>query len=534
MNGTSLYDPLKLQQMEKWREYYNPLRFLTVGMVLAWLQEQQLGIVSNITWLYRFVEERDPTLSALLDRRLSAMEKLDWDVKQVVEDEIPQGFTKADADAQALELRTRYNNLDNLRDAVNFVALASFRGYSHLEKHYDENGIECHLEPVPQWNWARSGLYGLYYYNQSAQAIPGPTPGGSLDPNLKAIDLDNFIIREVDRPIDVIAVFCFLRKNMSQKDWDAFIEVFGIPPIFIVMPPDMPVDKQAEYQAVAEAIVGDARGTLPHGADVKTVSPEKGADPFAAHIKYQDEQIVLKGTGGLLTMLTQQGSGHHAGNVHQDSFDTIAEAEARKISEEFQRQFDGPILKEKFPDQPKLAWFELAAKELTETSKVVADVASLAGAGLDVDPDQIEEKTGYSVTKAAPVDLPVVPDKGAPRVNANRASLRDLLLNRTDDRELEALIKTLGEHIDDATDGSWAPIMNRLQALLDGPDAGFVANAKQFVADVPELLKPTHTDDKTIAAWQNALSAALLNGLTAVPAKKTNAAPKRRTGKARK
>ena len=307
---------------------------------------------------------------------------------------------------------------------------------------------------------------------------------------------------------------------MSQKDWDGFIEIFGIPPIFIEMPPDMPLEKQAEYQATAEAIIADSRGTLPNGAKVQTVAVDKGSNPFLEHMKYQDEQMVLKASGGTLTVLTQQGSGHHAGNVHQDTWDTLAEAEARRISEEFQRQFDGPILAEKFPLQPKLAWFELSAKELTETSKVVEDVGTLAGAGLDVDPEQVTELTNYRVTKSAPVADPVVSDAAAKI--PNRATLRDLLLNRTDDRDLNALIQTLGEHIDDATDGAWAPIMNRLQGLLSGPDAGFVAEAKKFVAEMPGLLKPTSADAKTVAAWQDSLTAALFNGLTDRPALKAS------------
>ena len=217
MNAAALYNPLKFQQVEKWRELYNPLRYLTVGRVVAWLQEQQLGIVSNIQWLYRFVEERDPTLSALLDRWTSAMEKLDWDVKMKAESDLPEGCTLAQAKAQALELRSRYDNLDNLREAINSLTIARFRGYAHLEKHYDGDGVECHLEPVPQWNFARSGLFGPFYYNQAAQSVPGPNPGSVPSGGLKELDPERFIFREVDRPIDVVAVFLWLRKKHVAK-----------------------------------------------------------------------------------------------------------------------------------------------------------------------------------------------------------------------------------------------------------------------------------------------------------------------------
>ncbi len=128
------------------------------------------------------------------------------------------------------------------------------------------------------------------------------------------MDPKRFIVRETYAPIDEIAVIAHVRQSLSQKDWDAFVETYGLPPLFIELPPDIPAEREAEYQVQAEAIMGDARGTVPNGTKIHTVdSGARGQNPFAEHLRYQDELIVLAGTSGKLTTLTESGSGTLAG-----------------------------------------------------------------------------------------------------------------------------------------------------------------------------------------------------------------------------
>ncbi len=52
----------------------------------------------------------------------------------------------------------------------------------------------------------------------------------------------------------------YLRKNLSQRDWDSYLEVYGIPSIFLVGPPNAGKDMEEEYQRIAEALISDGRG----------------------------------------------------------------------------------------------------------------------------------------------------------------------------------------------------------------------------------------------------------------------------------
>jgi phage gp29-like protein len=398
-----------LQLSTNWRAQFNPLRGLTIPQLVTMLEAAERGNYARLQWLYRFVEKRNSTLRAVLQRRQASLTRLDWDIR------LRDAATTASAinprtlaARQAAVLRDAYERIENLREAVTFLALAEFRGYAHVERHYDSRGQTVRLEPVPQWFWARLGPDAPWQYN--AEARPGlPMPG---DP---VLDPARFIYRENDSPIDEIAVIAHVRQSLSQKDWDGFIETYGLPPLFLELPADIPAEREAEYQAQAEAIIGDARGTMPHGTQIHTVdSGARGQNPFAEHLAYQDELIVLAATGGKLTALTESGSGTLAGGAHQRAFDDITEAEAALITEVFQRQFDAPLLAKMFPGQPQLAYFELAATRSLDPADIIAQALTLAKAGYEIDPAELSEKTGYRLKlrnyALLPIPKPPVPE----------------------------------------------------------------------------------------------------------------------------
>ncbi|MDD4018691.1 MAG: hypothetical protein PHV28_12200 [Kiritimatiellae bacterium] len=73
--------------------------------------------------------------------------------------------------------------------------------------------------------------------------------------------------------------------------------------------------------------------------------------------------IVLVGTGGLLTMLAESGSGTLAGSAHQEAFNQVAKADAVMVAEALRRDFDKPLLEGAFPGWPVEAGFELRMEE---------------------------------------------------------------------------------------------------------------------------------------------------------------------------
>ncbi len=467
-----------------WRDHYNPLRGLTIARAAALLEEGERGAFAELQWLYRSIEMQDATLGALIERRTSAIQRLDWNIK--TRDDVPTG-KEAIAERQAEALREAYDGIRNLSAALEFLALASFRGYSHLEKVRGTDGRLKELAPVDQWFWVREGIYGTWLLNRDGR--PGARQGDE-------VPLDRFVIREVARPVNRVALIAFVRKGLSQKDWDAFIETYGIPAVFVIMPPDVPSGKEDEYLETADAVVSDARGALPHGSDIKTVdNGARGNNPFKDHLAYQDEQIILRGTGGKLTMLAESGSGTLAGGAHADTFEQIAAAEAAEISEILRSQVDAEILAAVTPGEKAWAYFELAANEETDTAAIVKDVVALKGAGYAIAADWIAEKTGYEVVNAE------IPKAETLKEEAPQPEIR----NR--EQAIGGDTPPLQDAILAALSEDMQPLGKALAGAMQAGDGPAISAALKKISEgMPEFLES--------AALENALATDLVSALT--------------------
>jgi phage gp29-like protein len=189
-----------------------------------------------------------------------------------------------------------------------------------------------------------------------------------------------------------------VRASLCEKNWDSFIEIYGVPHWLIFMPPNVPKEQEARFLAASRAIAGGGNGALPHGSSAMAADHPRDSNPFRPRLDWLQEQLVLAGTGGLLSMLAMPtGLGHGASGAHEDAFKKISRKEARKITEVFNTQFDAPLLAQKFPGQPPLAYFELSANEQTNIGDICAQTLQLSQAGYQVSAEQLTEKTGYTV-----------------------------------------------------------------------------------------------------------------------------------------
>jgi hypothetical protein len=414
------------QKDNRWREHYNPLRGLGLPRVMGLLEAGERGQFADLQWFYYYMERSDPMIFSIIQRRRAALMDSDWDIRVPANRPargssflVPGsslGDSRRGAETQSGErgsttkarrhegdavlageqqafLREVYDGIENFRDALGFLFTGFFRGFAHVEKHLGENGEILRLEPVEQWFWVRDGMFGDWEYNENA--VSGRFRG-------IPIERQNFVIFESAALNRLLAPF-YVARGMNMKDWAGYLEVFGIPSAFLIGPPNASAEKEKEYQAIAESLISDGRGYLPNGSDIKYVTGGGGKPPFRDHIDYIDRMITMVGTGGLLTMLAESGSGTLAGSVHQDAFLQIARGDAVTLSEVFQREIDLPALAGAFPGYPALAYFEFAPSISDQASRVVQDAAALAAAGFAVDPAEISEKSGYRVAPAAVV-----------------------------------------------------------------------------------------------------------------------------------
>ena len=459
----------------KWRDQLNPLRGLTIKRAVTLLEQAQRGIMADYQWTCRLMERRFPDLSALISRRISALMEMDWEIKTVTPEE---GDPEAEAsvklaDAQAARLREVYERIVNLYEGMEAIAMATFRGYGFCEKIVNPDGDIVELRPVAAWNLVKDGTCPRWKYNPEANSyLFESTPGDELP-------LERFVMREVERPINELALVLFLRANNANKNWDAFLEIYGVPGGVVILPPSVPEDKQAEYQSAAQEIALGGSGSLPAGSDYKANDGPRGTNPFSDYLKHVSEMLVLAGTGGKLSMLNDAtGIGGSQGDVHADAFRQIAAADARDISEIFQRQIDQAVLDAEFAGQERLAYFEINFREEVKATEVVETVAKLSLAGFQCDAEEIGEKVGLKLSMKDEVgsmkesgNLKPEPAKDAASLKTESLKTENSLANR------------------DASSLKTEPLKteNSLEAALAAIFEGMVAEAEAVIA--PELLK---------------------------------------------
>ena len=172
----------------RWRENYNPARGLTIRRAVELLELGQRGDTAFLQWTFRTIERRYPTLSALITRCEGPMLTFDWEVK--IKERLPEAGkgTKGTngtngtggnpleemAKRQQATLTAAYEGIDNLKEAIQHLHLAEFRGYAHLQKHRDADGSVYHLEPLNQWCVCRDGLEGNWFWNPDSRSTSAP------------------------------------------------------------------------------------------------------------------------------------------------------------------------------------------------------------------------------------------------------------------------------------------------------------------------------------------------------------------------
>lgn len=433
-----------------WRDNYNPLRALTIARLIAIFEAAERGAYVELQLTLRKAEKRYPVLKALKARRLSALQKLDWTIK--VTEKLPPGATPQMAEAQQKFLQERYNLVTNLKEAVGQIALSEFRGYAILQKHRYEGGPNAGnvrqfywLEP---WCFSRDGFYGDFYYNPESRIGVGLGSCASILGEMNriggdALPREDFIIRESESPLYEIALVAFVNWLMGRKDFSAFVEIFGLPNAVVIMPPNITPGKEMDYQASAEKVADGVSGALPNGSDVKfPAAGTRSEMPFETFCGANDKDVVLAGTGGLLTMLSMPtGIGAGASEQHDDAFDDIAQADALKVVEVLQRDFDQVELAAAFPGQPILAEFQLVTEEEMDVSALCGNVAKLKQAGKNVSTTWLAQQTGYEFAEddMAPQPGGQPPDSlDDTLVKVSRAGLQPT------DKAVPALGKALG------------------------------------------------------------------------------------------
>ena len=368
------------------RERQNELPWLTPQRAVELYEAWRRGELADVQRVWEQLEETDDTLGTVLDKRQRALADMPWAILTDAEAIGDDAERARKAELQQAYLQTVFNAVENLEEALVHLGMADFRGAAALE--IPGNMQRMRWEVIEPWCLARPVRRGPWMYNAKAEASFS---------TLEALDAELVIVREA-RPIDLACMFLIVDKMHAIHGWDAFLDVYGNPSIFLELPPATGEQMARVYDALAKRIIGDGRGTVPNGSKFQTVETrQNNCDSFEKRAKWCENAIITVATGGLLTVTAESGSGTLAGNAHTDSFENLVAGSAASISAAINRQFTRRLLAAAFPDDPPLAYFSLAPEPVKERLKDAQLLATLASAGWKPTDEAASEMLGFEV-----------------------------------------------------------------------------------------------------------------------------------------
>lgn len=392
------------------REQRNELPWLTPQRAVELYEAWRRGELADVQRVWEQLEETDDTLMTVLDKRQRALADMPWAILTDAEAIGDDAERARKAELQQAYLQTVFNAVENLEEALVHLGMADFRGVAALE--ITGNMQRMRWEVIEPWCLARPVRRGPWLYNAKADVTYS---------TLEALDAERVIVREA-RPIDLACMFLIVDKMHAIHGWDAFLDVYGNPSIFLELPPATGEQMAKVYDALAKRIIGDGRGTVPSGSKFQTVETrQNNCDSFEKRAKWCQDAIITVATGGLLTITTESGSGTLAGNAHADSFENLVAGSAASISSAINRQFTRRLLAAAFPDDPPLAYFSLAPEPADERMQLAQLLATLKTAGWQTTREKASELMQMDVepvpaAPAAPM-MNTAPDAPAPVVN---------------------------------------------------------------------------------------------------------------------
>lgn len=524
-------------------ETMNPLYGMTADRAQMIFNQARSGNYAQLQFLYNEIERTDPTLLVCVSRRAAALSELDWKVVRS-DERLNRNADHGLVNAQIQFLEEKMAKIENLPEAVEHLALAAFRGFSHVTPIYaDANRTEVRrLDMLDSWNLCFDRFGQRWMWNPDASGYADPSTETEL---LKPIPSHELVSVVNKTAIDWPALMIFLRSSVGERDWARFLETYGIPPVILTMPQFTNEKEQEVFEKAAEAVYEGGNGVVPYGTDVSYASESRGTNPFSEFLEHQQKLVVLMATGGTLTSLAESGSGTLGGNAQMDVWMQIVRRDVRIIANAINKQLCENLIRNQFKDSPILAEFKFdTSPNKIEHAKEVLELASTAnGAGLEMDADELSNEIGFKLARQSRGDefggggMPMLselrpeppsaeserqdqddapPDTTTPPV-AEESPIsgvgENMVVATNADKGAGAKPGTPAEKLAAALQGQFRELADRINAILNMPEEEQAGAAAEVISQLDSLVP--EDPDMVDAIAEMMASAFERQGLTA-------------------
>lgn len=367
-----------------WLERSNPLKGLSISAANNIFDAARTGDTQRLHWMYSEIETANPVLSMCVTRRSGAAANFRWKVSERA------AFDDTLASEQRDAVERFLGGIVNLADTFEHLDLALFRGFSHAQPIWEEDGTVREIALLDSWKFLKKD--GAWFYNPACDGFTG---------SCESCEDARLITVERRRPVDVPALALHLRAAVGSRDWGRFIERYALPKPAVVMSPNATGNDRNDYQQSANALENGQVTVWPSGTSLMDFAGgSRGVDPFTAFITHQEKTILMLATGGTLGSMAEAGSGTLAGNAQQDVWESIVSRDSGVISAAMMRDLIRPYLEATFPGQKIAVEFGFDLTHNPSPKEVFEIAAAAKAAGYIINQEQLEEKTGFKLEKA--------------------------------------------------------------------------------------------------------------------------------------
>jgi phage gp29-like protein len=296
------------------------------------------------------------------------------------------------------------------------------------------------------------------------------------------------------------AMWIFMLKSFSLKDWMAFLEVYGMPfRVGKYGPGATQDDKRALLRAVAN-VAADGGAIIPESMKlefIETKAGNAGDNAFRGMAEYLDEQFSKLVLGQ--TMTGDDGSSEAQANIHNDIRLLILRADGDDLAATIQRDLVNHYVAFNF-GQPKNGFPQVTfpvpdpedLKLLLEATKTFVDMGGTVPAG------PVREKLGWRAANAGEEILGAKPVPVDPRKEKTTEALRRLF----DKAAVPLMIAAddITEGFADEISGEWE---EQLSPLMEA-----IRKAAAEAGDFPSFMKALESVSSETAPLNDRLAAA--------------------------
>lgn len=360
---------------------------LTPARMARILRDAAMGEMYDFLTLAEEMEEIEPQYSSVISTRKRAIQSIELQVEASGDSAEEQKL----ADAVREQIAEHPGTYDLIGDMLDGLG----KGFSVVEIVWDVEGREWRPERF-EWHDPRLFQFDRETRKQLRKRVQGDFNGAALEPfkfirhipKLKSgIPARNGLAR--------LALWVFLLKTYSLKDWAAFLEVHGMPlRVGKYGPSASEADKRVLLNAVRN-LGSDAAAIVPVGMEIEFIETKGFSEkPFEGFAMYLDKAISKAIIGQ--TMTTDEGGSLAQAKVHDNVRIDIKKADAKQLNGTLARDLVRPFIDLNFGPRDKYPQLLVVVTEPEDIKTLSEALAKLVPLGLKVQSSEVRDRIGFA------------------------------------------------------------------------------------------------------------------------------------------